>query len=56
MASGVIGVCSSLPHGVDRVEVHRERGVQRVVSLIGVLDARDADVGGVIARVEHDAA
>ena len=43
-------------HGVDRVEVHRERGVQRVVGLVAVLDARDADVGGVVARVEHDAA
>ena len=58
----MIGVCGSaerdrlaLAHGVDRVEVHRERGVQRVVGLIGVLDARDADVGGVVARVEHDA-
>ena len=46
----------ALAHGVDRVEVHRERGVQRVVGLVGVLDARDADVGGVVARVEHDAA
>ena len=46
----------ALADGVDRVEVHRERGVQRVVGLIGVLDARDTDVGGVVARVEHDAA
>ena len=59
----MIGVCGSaerdrlaLAHGVNRVEVHRERGVQRVVGLVGVLDARDADVGGVVARVEHDAA
>ena len=46
----------ALAHGVDRVEVDRERGVQRVVGLVGVLDVRDADVGGVVARVEHDAA
>src|SRR6266498_1096762 len=46
----------ALAHGVDRVEVHRERGVHRVVGLVGVLDARDADFGGVVARVEHDAA
>jgi hypothetical protein len=45
----------ALAHGVDRVEVHRERGVQRVVGLISFLDARDAEVGGVVARVEDDA-
>ena len=45
----------ALAHGGDRVEVHRERGVQRVIGLIGVLDTRDAEVGGVVARVEHDA-
>jgi hypothetical protein len=42
-------------HGGDRVEVHRERRVQRVIGLVGVLDARDAHVGRVVARVEHDA-
>jgi hypothetical protein len=45
----------ALPHGMDRVEVHRERGVQRVVGLVGVLDGWDTDVGGVVACVEHDA-
>ena len=62
IASGVIGVCFSaertvvaLAHGVDRVEVHGQGGVQRVVGLVGVLDARDADVRGVVACVEHDA-
>ena len=42
-------------HGVDRVEIHRQRGVQRIVGLVGVLDARDAEVRRVVARVEHDA-
>ena len=46
----------ALAHGVNRIEVHRERGVHRVVSFGGVLDPRDADIGGVVARVEHDAA
>ena len=62
IASGVIGVCFSAErtlvaaaHGVDRVEVHRQGGVQGVVGLVAVLDARDAEVGGVVARVEHDA-
>ena len=45
----------ALAHGGDRIEVHGERGVQRVIGLAGVLDARDAQVGGVVARVEHDA-
>ena len=42
-------------HGVDGVEVHGERGVQRVVGFARVLDARDAEVGRVVARIEHDA-
>ena len=46
----------ALAHGVDCVEIHRERRVQRVVGLVSVLDARDADVGRIVARVEHDAA
>jgi hypothetical protein len=61
MAIGVIGVCSSaehalaFAHGVDRVEIHRERRVQRVIGFVGVLDARDAEIGGVVAGVEHHA-
>ena len=42
-------------HGVDGVEVHRQRGVQRIVGLVGVLDAGDAQVRRIIARVQHDA-
>ena len=45
----------ALAHGVDGVEVHRQRGVQRVVGLAGVLDARNAEVGRIVARVEDDA-
>ena len=62
IAIGVIGVCFSaertllpLAHGVDGVEIHRQRGVQRIVGLVGVLDARDAQVRRIVARVEHDA-
>src|SRR3954469_10612999 len=42
-------------HGVDGVEVHRERRVQGIEGLVGVLDAGNAKVGGKVARVEHDA-
>src|SRR4029078_12906166 len=42
-------------HGVDRVEIHRQRGVQRIVGLVGVLDTRDTEVRRVVARVQHDA-
>ena len=45
----------ALAHRGDGVEVHRERRVQRVVGFAGVLDARDAEVGRVVARIEHDA-
>ena len=45
----------ALAHGGDRVEVHRQRRVQRVIRFVGVLDARDAEIGGVVARIEHDA-
>jgi hypothetical protein len=41
---------------MDGVEVHREGRVQRVVRLAGVLDAWDAKVGRVVARVQHDSA
>ena len=62
IASGVIGVLLlggadlvAAAHGVDRVEVHGQGGVQGVVGLVAFLDARDAEAGGVVARVEHDA-
>src|SRR5215204_6301511 len=29
-------------HRVDGIEIHRERGVQRIVGLVGLLDARNA--------------
>src|SRR5262249_4378878 len=38
-------------HGVDTVEIHRQRGVQGIVGAAGVLDARDAEVRRVVARV-----
>jgi len=40
---------------VDRVEVHCQGGVEGVIGLVAVLNARDAEVGGVVARVEDDA-
>ena len=62
MASGVIGVCFSAERtavafadGIDGVEIHRQRGVQRVVGFVGVLDAGNAKIGRIIARVQHDA-
>ena len=62
IATGVIGVCFSAgahrcaaAHGVDGVEIHRQRGVQRIVGLAVILDARDAEVRRIVARVEHDA-
>ena len=42
-------------HGVDRVEVHRKGRIDRVEGLVGVLDARDAQVGRVVAPVDDDA-
>ena len=62
IASGVIGVCFSaertlLPRRTALIVLKftAKRGVQGVVGLVAVLDARDAEVGGVVARVEHDA-
>src|SRR5271157_5631401 len=31
-------------HGIDSVEIHRQRGIQRIVGLAVILDARDAEV------------
>ncbi len=40
---------------VDRVEIHPQRRIQRVISRVIVLDAGDAQVRGIIARVNHEA-
>ena len=45
----------AVAHSGDGVEIHRQRGVQRIEGFAGVLDARDAQVGRIVARVEHDA-
>src|SRR5271156_1173464 len=42
-------------HGVDGVEIHRQRRGQRVVGYDIILDARDAKVRRIIAAVNHDA-
>jgi hypothetical protein len=62
IASGVIGGLLlggthlvAAAHGGDGVEIHRQRGVHRIIGLVGVLDARDAEVRRVVARVQHDA-
>ena len=41
--------------GVDGVEIHRQRRVHRVVGYGVILDARDAEVRGIVAPVNHDA-
>ena len=41
--------------GVDRVEIHPQRRIQRVVSRVVILDARDAQVRRIVAGVNHDA-
>ena len=62
IAIGVIGVCASAEThgvaaalGVDRVEIHPQRRIQRVVSRVIVLDARDAQVRRIVAGVNHEA-
>ena len=42
-------------HGSDGVEIHRQRGVQRIVGLAVILDARDAEIRWIVACIEHDA-
>ena len=41
-------------HGTDGVEVHRKRRVQGIEGPATVLDAGNAQVGGIVARVEDD--
>jgi hypothetical protein len=40
---------------VDRVEIHPQRRIQRVVGRVIILDARDAEVWRVVAGVDNDA-
>ena len=62
IASGVIGVLLlrgahliAAAHSVDSVEIHRQRRIQRIVGLVIILDARDAQVRRIVAGVNHDA-